>query len=168
MPKLISIPELLHEYETRLLKDKLLEFPSKLQYKKHELFQARQLLTEAQVARNEEESLLKVMISAETNPDTGKPAFTNAEARAAELINRKKMSTEYQQAEKVCSSAEASVNSLQFDLEQLQDEFRAYRYVVDLTARELALMASDNLAGEKENGSGGNGGNGDSRQRQPY
>jgi len=149
-----SMPELLHEYETRLLKDKLLEFPSQIHRKKDDLAEARRQLTEAQSARNEEEAFLKVTISAETNPDTGKPAFTNAEARAAELINRKKISAEYQNAEKVCGDAEAAVNSLQFDLERLQDEFRAYRYVVDLTARELALLASDNLSGETGNGAG--------------
>lgn len=158
-----TMPELLAEYETRLLKDKLLEFPARLHYKKHELSQARQLLTEAQVARNEEEALLKTIIAAETNPDTGKPAFTNAEARAAELVNRKKASAEYQATERVCSDAEATVNSLQFDLERLQDEFRSYRYVVDLTARELAVMASDNQS--SESGTGGYGGNG---SKQPY
>lgn len=160
-----SIPELLAEYETRLLKDKLMEFPALLRRKKEELAGARRYLVDVQVARNEEEALIKTIIAAETNPDTGKPAFTNAEARAAELVNRKKSSSEYQLAEKVCSDAEARVNSLQFDLERLQDEFRAYRYVVDLTARELALMASDCLAGD---GNGAGSGNGRSQQRQPY
>ena len=162
----ISIPELLAEYETRLLKDRLLEFPAKIRRIKGELAARRQLLTEAQISRNEEEALLKTMITAEMNPDTGKPAFTNAEARAAELINRKKTNADYQAAERVYSDAEASVNSLQFDLERLQDEFRAYRYVVDLTARELALIASDNQS--SENGSSGYSGNSNSRQRQPY
>jgi hypothetical protein len=158
----ISIPELLHEYETRLLKDKLLEFPALLHRKKEDLAEARRQLTEAQNARNEEEALIKTMIAAEMNPNTGKPMFPNAEARAAELINRKKSSTEYQQTEKVCGDIEATVNTLQFDLERLQDEFRAYRYVVDLTARELALLASDHL-----NGVGSESGNG-MENRQPY
>lgn len=156
-----SISELLAEYETRLLKDKLLEFPVLLHRKKEELAEARRYLTDVQVARNEEEALLKTMIAAEMNPSTGKPAYSNAEARATELINRKKTSTECQLVEKVCGDAEANVNSLQFDLERLQDEFRAYRYVVDLTARELALMASDHL-----NGAGN--GNGNGGNNQPY
>ena len=155
-----SIPELLHEYETRLLKDKLLEFPGLIRRKKDELSEARRALTEAQNFRNEEEAILKTMIAAEINPNTGKPAFSNTEARAAELINRKKTSATYQEAEKAVQEAETRVNSLQFDLERLQDEFRAYRYVVDLTARELALMASDNQSGEN--------GNGENRSRQPY
>ncbi len=155
-----SIPELLHEYETRLLKDKLLEFPGLIRRKKDELSEARRALTEAQNFRNEEEAILKTMIAAEINPNTGKPAFSNTEARAAELINRKKTSATYQEAEKAVQEAETRVNSLQFDLERLQDEFRAYRYVVDLTARELALMASDNQGGEN--------GNGENRSRQPY
>jgi hypothetical protein len=159
-----SIPELLHEYETRLLKDKLLEFPGKIRRIKDELYQARRQFADAQNTRNEEEALLKSMIAAEMNTDTGKPTFSNAEARAAELVNRKKMSATYQDAEKLAQDAESKVNSLQFDLERLQDEFRAYRYVVDLTARELALMASDQLNGERENGNGERG----VRNRQPY
>jgi hypothetical protein len=155
-----SIPELLHEYETRLLKDKLLEFPALLYRKKEELADARRQYADTQNTRNEEEALLKSMIAAEINPNTNKPTFSNAEARAAELINRKKMSAAYQEAEKAVQQTEAQVNSLQFDLERLQDEFRAYRYVVDLTARELALMASDNQGGEN--------GNGENRSRQPY
>lgn len=155
-----SIPELLHEYETRLLKDKLLEFPMLIRRKKDELSQARRQLQQAYNFRNEEEALLKSIIAAEMNPDTGKPVYSNAEARAAELVNRKKTSAAYQDAEKAYGDAEAQVNSLQFDLERLQDEFRAYRYVVDLTARELALMASDNQGGEN--------GNGENRSRQPY
>ena len=158
-----SISELLAEYETRLLKDKLLEFPGKIRRIKGNLAIERQRLAEAQVSRNEEEALLRTMIAAEMNPDTGKPAYSNSEARAAELINRKKTSAAYQDAERVAQDAETAVNSLQFNLERLQDEFRAYRYVADLTARELALMASDCLSGEKD-GSG----NGRGVSRQPY
>lgn len=152
-----SIPELLHEYETRLLKDKLLEFPGLIRRKKDELSQARRQLSEAQNARTEAEALLVSIIATEINPNTGKPAYSNAEARAAELINRKKQSAEYQQAEKICRDIEAQVNSLQFDLERLQDEFKSYRYVVDLTARELALMASDHQGFGNRN-----------EERQPY
>lgn len=153
-----SIPELLHEYETRLLKDKLLEFPALLYRKKEELADARRQYADTQNTRNEEEALLKSMIAAEINPNTNKPTFSNAEARAAELINRKKTSATYQEAEKAVQEAETRVNSLQFDLERLQDEFKSYRYVVDLTARELALMASDHQGG----------GNGRNEERQPY
>lgn len=154
-----SIMELLHEYETRLLKDKLLEFPEMIYRKKEELAQARKQLSEAQNSRTEAEAILKTMIAAEVNPDTGKPTYSNAEARAAELVNRKKTSVEYQNADKLTQDAEAAVNTLVFDLERLQDEFKSYRYIVDLTARELALLASDNLNG---------GENGNGKSAQPY
>ena len=135
-----SIPELLHEYETRLLKDKLLEFPALLYRKKEELADARRQYADTQNTRNEEEALLKSMIAAEINPNTNKPTFSNAEARAAELINRKKMSAAYQEAEKAVRKPRR-IQFLTVRLERLQDEFRAYRYVVDLTAG-TALMAS--------------------------
>lgn len=162
MTKSISIPELLHEYETRLLKDKLLEFPGKIRRIKGELATERRLLTDAQNNKTEAEAMLVSMIAAETNSNTGKAMFTNAEMRAAELTKRKASDAEYQQAEKDCNNAEVGVNSLQFDLERLQDEFRAYRYIVDLTARELAVWAGNEL-----NGGNGNGENGGSN-KQPY
>jgi hypothetical protein len=148
---------ILADLETSTLKAKLLEYPALIHRRKEDLFRARQQLTEAQNARIEAEALLVSMIAAEKNPNTGKPAYSNAEARAAELVNRKKTSIEYQEADRLVQEIEALVNTLQFDLERLQDEFRAYRYVVDLTARELALLASDNVNG------GGNG-----EERQPY
>lgn len=154
----MNIPELLAQYETRLLKDKLLEFPGQIRRQKDELQQARRQLSEAQNSRNEEEALLKSMIAAEMNPGTGKPIYSNAEVRAAELISRKKTNAMYQDTEKLVQDVEAKVNSLQFDLERLQDQFKAYRYVMDLTARELALMASDHQNGGNENG----------ENRQPY
>lgn len=165
MPTNISIPELLAEYETRLLKDKLLEFPQALHYAKQELYEARKVLTDAQTARAEAEAMLQVMIAAETNPNTGKAAYSNAEARAAELTTRKKNDVEYQGSDLAVRSAEGIVNNLQFNLERLQDEFRAYRYVVDLTARELALMTSDCLAGD---GNGNGNGVGNGNRPQPY
>lgn len=156
MQNLPNIPALLAEYETRLLKDSLFSFPTRIHQKKQELYEARKALADAQTARLEVEAMLQVMIAAEINPHTGKPAYSNAQARTAELTNRKKSSAEYQNTDQVVRDAESVVSTLQFDLERIQDEFRSYRYVIDLTARELALMASDIHSEERtmQNGNG--------------
>ena len=100
-------------------------------------------MKEAQTALQELEAEMVAAIAAEVNPNTGKAAFSNAEARAAELTRRKANNLSYRSAALAVKSAEEEVSAAQFDLERLQDEFRAYRYVVDLTARELALLAVD-------------------------
>jgi len=127
----------------RPMKEKLFNFPGEIRAKKAELETARRALKEAQTALQELEAEMVAAITAEINPNTGKAAFSNAEARGAELIRRKATNKNYAAAYGAVRRAEEDVNALQFDLERLYDEFRAYRYVVDLTARELALLAVD-------------------------
>jgi hypothetical protein len=134
----------------RPMKEKLFNFPGEIRAKKAELETARRILKEAQVQLQELEAEMVAAIAAEVNPNTGKAAFSNAEARGAELIRRKAESKDYAAAYGAVRRAEEDVNALQFDLERLYDEFRAYRYVVDLTARELALLASDNQSESRE------------------
>lgn len=127
----------------RPMKEKLFNFPGEIRAKKAELETARRILKEAQTALQELEAEMVAAIAAEVNPNTGKAAFSNTEARGAELIRRKATNKNYAAAYDAVRRAEEDVNALQFDLERLYDEFRAYRYVVDLTARELALLAVD-------------------------
>ena len=127
----------------RPMKQRLLDFPGLIREQKERLETARRELKEAQATANELEAEMIALIAAEVNPNTGKAAFSNAEARAAELIRRKANNLTYRSAALAVKSAEEEVNAAQFDLERLYDEFRAYRYVVDLTARELALLAVD-------------------------
>jgi hypothetical protein len=134
----------------RPMKEKLFNFPGEIRAKKAELETARRILKEAQVQLQELEAEMVAAIAAEVNPNTGKAAFSNAEARGAELIKRKAESKGYAAAYGAVRRAEEDVNALQFDLERLYDEFRAYRYVVDLTARELALLAVDNHSESRE------------------
>ena len=134
----------------RPLKEKLFDFPGLIREQKEKLETARRTLKEAQTALQELEAEMVAAIAAEINPKTGKAAFSNAEARGAELIKRKAESKGYAAAYGAVRRAEEDVNALQFDLERLYDEFRAYRYVVDLTARELALLAVDNHSESRE------------------
>lgn len=136
-----TIEAILADLETKTLKAKLREYPALLRRQKNIVAEKRQALEDAKAARQALEAEMVAEIAAKTNGN-GKPKFSNAEARAAELINRKRQNPAYQEAEKACREAEWALNEAQFDLEKLIDEFKAYRYVVDLTARELALLAA--------------------------
>ena len=127
----------------RPMKQRLFDFPGEIRAQKEKAEVAKRALKEAQGAVVEFEAELLSAIGAEVNPNTGKAAYSNAEARAAELIRRKTDNVAYRAVNLAARAAEEEFNAAQFDLERLYDEFRAYRYVVDLTARELALLAVD-------------------------
>ena len=127
----------------RPMKQRLFDFPGLIREQKEKLEAARRALKEAQATVNELEAEMIALIAAEKDPNSGKAVFSNAEARAAELTRRKANDPSYRSAALAVRAAEEEVSAAQFDLERLQDEFRAYRYVVDLTARELALLAVD-------------------------
>lgn len=137
------VEAILDGYETKVLKARLLEFPALIRAQKDRVAATRQNLKEAEQAKAEAEANLMVAIATEVSPSTGKPTYSNAETRAAELLNRKKTDLACQTAAAAAREAEYAANEAQFDMEQLQDQFKAYRYVVDLVARELALMATD-------------------------
>lgn len=137
-----AVEAILAEYETKTLKAKLLEFPALIKQQKQKVRAASQALKDAEQAKAEAEANLVVAISSEVNPNTGKPMYSNAEARNAELTNRRKTDPAYQASLRAAREAEWAANEAQSELEQLLDQFKAYRYVADLAARELALLAA--------------------------
>lgn len=137
-----TVETILADLETKTLKARLREYPALIRRQKSIVSEKRQALEDAKTVRQTMEAEMVAVIATEMNGNTGKPKFSNAEARAAELISRKRQNPACQEAEKVCREAEWALNEAQFELEKLIDEFKAYRYVVDLTARELALLAT--------------------------
>lgn len=137
------VEQILAQFQTQTLVAKLLELPSQIQTAKEELAGAKMDLKYAEEARMQAEAILVAAISAELDPNTGKPKFSNDKVGAAELTRRKTIDIDYLNAEQDCNEAQILVENLQIQLEKLQDEFRSYRYITDLTARELALYASD-------------------------
>lgn len=127
----------------RPMKQKLFDFPGLIRAQKEKAEAARRALKEAQTTVTMLEAEIVAVISAAVDPTSMKPVYSNAEARTAELTRRKADNPTYKVASLALKAAERDVSSAQFDLERLQDEFKAYRYVVDLTARELALLAVD-------------------------
>lgn len=143
----------------RPLKQRLFDFPGEIRAQKTTAEAARVALKEAKNALTEAEAMLVAEIAAAINPDTNKAMFTNAAMRDAELVRRKRDDAGYKTAYSAVLRAEEAVSVAQFNLERLYDEFRAYRYVVDLTARELALLCvdghSEGQASRDDDGGGG-------------
>ncbi len=137
----MDIPKLLSEYETRLLKDKLYEFPKQIKGQKALIRKYRGDLA----AKNQEKEMLeaefKAAIAAEKDPNTGKPAYSNAEARQAEFTRRAAQSAQYQQIAGEVNNAEFLMAEAQEELELLQDQYKSYRYVVQLVTAELNVYA---------------------------
>ena len=67
----------------RPMKQRLLDFPDLIREQKEKLEAARRALKEAQATANELEAEMIALIAAEKDPNSGKAAFSNAEARAA-------------------------------------------------------------------------------------
>lgn len=93
----------------------------------------------------QEEAILASMITAELDPKTNKAKYSNQAAREAELIIRKKNSLQYSEAEKELREAETELNRAQVKLEELQDDFRAYRMLAHVPCTELPFLAEKNI-----------------------
>lgn len=134
-----SIAELLHE--TWLLKDKLLEFPLQIKNQKAQIRKYREELN----AKNQEKAMLeaefKAAIAAEKDPNSGKAAYGNAEARQAELVRRTSQDERYKQITEEVRRAEFQVAEAQEELELLQDQYKSYRYVAQIVTAELNVYA---------------------------
>ena len=162
-----SIPELLAEYETRLLKDRLLEYPSMILSQKAVIRDARGTYNEAAQEAAILEADISTDIAAEMDPASGKAKYSNDKTRQAELMKRKAADPVCVEATKRLRETERSLGMAQDALEALQDKFKAYRYIVRLTAEELALMASEEQE-EVEHALSGQGFPGAKATAQPY
>jgi len=137
----------LSQFDTTNLKEQLLAYPERIREQKLVVSQRRQALKDAELAVKEIEAALIVEIASEVN-ENNKPKYSNVEIRNAELFARKKTSPEYTFAEADRRKAEAELEEAQAELERLQDKFKAYRYIVRLTAEELAAI--NNLSENEE------------------
>lgn len=144
----MKIPELLAQYETRLIKDKLLEFPLQIKNQKTQIRKYREKLN----TKNQEKAMLeaefKAAIAAEKDPNSGKTTYSNAEARQAELVRRTSQDERYKQITEEVKQLEFQVAEAQEELELLQDQYKSYRYVAQLVTAELNVYALQEEAPE--------------------
>lgn len=144
-----NIPAILADLETDLLKRRLYDFPGQIRAQKRVVREHREAYDALQQEARMLEAELATDISAETNPNNGKPAYSNKEAREAELEQRKGADIEYMEAAQKARKAGWQLEEAQDELEKIQDEYKSYRYVVGMVTKELAVYALDE---EQEDG----------------
>lgn len=136
---------ILAEYNTDLLRAKLMEFPGLIREAKTKVRNATEIFKTIEMTRKEIEADMIVEVAAEMNGATGKPAYSNEAARAAALNQRKGLDQDYIKAFNDARVAERNISEAQDDLDRLFDEFKSYGFIARLVANELALMADDPL-----------------------
>lgn len=134
------VSRVLEAYSTENLRNALMGYPQRIYAARQELNRARQAFKNAEMERAMAEAELLLAISVETD-EKGKAKFTNAEARAAELIRRKAADPAYIAAAGAATDAEAACNEAQDALQMLLDEYQSARIVARLIASELDVIS---------------------------
>lgn len=138
---LTAIKAIDEEFGGALITQKLLELPAKIRGLKDAAAAARDSVADAKNNVEQARAVLVAQIMAEINANTGKPAYSNEEARKAEFVRRAADDEDYQTAMRALRMAEDALNITSFDLERAQDEFAALQAAARIAAGRMALMA---------------------------
>ncbi|SHI91379.1 hypothetical protein [Desulfofundulus thermosubterraneus] len=125
--------------ETERIKEKLLSLPAEIAEAKK---MAREQKTAADEIRGQMQNIeaeILYQINTATN-NAGKPLFGNETMRNAELKRRLAQNPEYQELKAALQAVEAGLFEAEALVNQLIDEFRAWKAVAELTAAELAAF----------------------------
>lgn len=134
-----AITKIEQELGTDRITSKLLSLPQQIRSAELDVATRRTNLKDAQANLDLESGRLLLEIQAERDPATGKPAFSNAEMRSAELAKRQATDTAYQAAADAVRDAENKLTDAELDAQQLKDELTTYRALAELTAARLRL-----------------------------
>ena len=121
--------------------ERLLDIPAQIQAQQETVQLAKQAVEEAKGELQLAESLLMAEIQSATDPQTGKPLYSNETARRAELAQRQAGDKQYQDALQRLRDAESTLSAAQFELDRLYNEFSALKAVAGMTTGKLHLMA---------------------------
>lgn len=135
--------DIISKYDTAALRAAISDLPQKIRIQEDIVSINKRAYDDALEIRAQEEAILMSLIASEINSTTGKQVFTNKEARDAELIQRKKTSPQYLQADEKVKEAEGGYLSTQADLRKLQDDFKAKRIIARIACKELAALGLD-------------------------
>jgi hypothetical protein len=141
MSQATSPTEILYNLNTEQLKNRLSEYPQKILDQKGRARDARDRYKDAEADRATEEAAILAEIADEKDPATGKAKFSNAEARNAELLKRRRANKDYQITAGVVRDAEQVLNREEDELEAVQNKFKATMFVAQIIAAEVALYA---------------------------
>ena len=149
LQRLTATQNLLEQFGSAKAKTSLIDLPDQIRAKRGAVAEARINLQDASNYVKEAEAILTAIIAGEVG-ENGKPKYSNAEARAAELLIRKRKDSTCRDAEDTYRLAEQTANNAQFDLDLLCDKFRAYRTVGKIIAAELSVLGIDGEDCENE------------------
>lgn len=124
------------------IREKLANLPMQIKGHQSAVYAAKQAVAEAEQLTLAAKAELQAAIALDINTATGKPTFSNAEAREAELIRRQVADPNYQRALARLREAQEVYNQAQIALEQLQNEFGAMKAMAHVVAGQLQLLGS--------------------------
>lgn len=137
----ISTKEALSQLNIEQVKEKLHQYPGLILDQKRKVRTCREAFSEAEANQSMRVAELLSEIASESNPATGKPMFSNAESRQAELKKRQNNDADYQDYLREKRQAEMALNQAEDELEKLQNEYKSWLFVSDLVSNEVALYA---------------------------
>lgn len=140
---------ILDDLRTDQFKQKLLTLPGQIETQKTKARQLREVYTEKEQIRALREAEIAEEISTATNPNTGKPLYSNEKTREAAKIQRMNTDPEYLQLAQLAKEAKMEWNAAQDELERLQDEFKATQFIAQMVSYEVALFANTLEPGKK-------------------
>lgn len=132
--------ELLDEMGVESVLDKMHTFPQLIRLQQDRVVSAKRALEEAKSNLELAKQVIVASVIEEKNGD-GKAKFSNEKAREAEITKRMFTDPGYQGALQAFRSAEDAVNSAQFELERVYNEFSAYKAASRILAGKLNMVA---------------------------
>jgi hypothetical protein len=123
------------------MKQRLLLAPDTLHKARTARAEAQGIVTRLKDQRDEIEAETAVLVGAERDA-ANKPAFSNAELRAAETKRRLSTSADYGRIASELAFAENDKTMRELEVQRLEDEQRSWRAVVDLTIAEINLVVA--------------------------
>lgn len=136
----------LFEQLTRLRED-IRVIPAKLQTMRVELSVAKTALETAKENLKDHELECLALVSAETVGDSAKLAFTNKEAREAEVNRRLRVDADYQAKAATVSKLEVAKGNCEIALGRVQDEERALERILEAVTAQIRADAVHAMAG---------------------
>ncbi|MHB8182644.1 MAG: hypothetical protein ACYDDN_02675 [Candidatus Desulforudaceae bacterium] len=122
------------------LATQLMSYPEQIRQQQDVVAQARRALDDAKAEVEQLRAVFLAAVASEIN-DGGKPKFSNEKAREAEVTTRMAANPTCVVARQDLHDAEDTYNVAQFDLQRLENEFRATIKAADLVSAQLNLLA---------------------------
>lgn len=144
-----AINQILTAYDTENLRHALATYPQRIKDQRDAVGIARKAWKDAELQRATLEAEMLLLIGIETD-EKGKTRYTNAEARAAELLRRKGTDSAYLETLSLVSDMEAELTEAQDTLTMLLDEYQSARIAARLIAAEMSVLSELIDVGERE------------------